>query len=74
MPVVSDSVSATSDLPLSFDMTVAFPLSGQGRPPKGMPAKSNAVEFNTLPGCTSVNASPRQLPNEGASLKAEAAG
>jgi len=32
--VVSDSVGVTSDLPLTFDITVAFPLSGQGRPPQ----------------------------------------
>ena len=32
--VVLDSVGVTSDLPLTFDITVAFPLSGQGRPPQ----------------------------------------
>ena len=32
VPVVSDSVGVTSDLPLTLDMTIAFPLSGQGRP------------------------------------------
>ena len=32
--VVSDSVGVTSDSPLSFDVTVAFPLSRQGRPPQ----------------------------------------
>ena len=34
MPVVLDSVGVTSDSPLMFDMTIAFPLSGQGRPPQ----------------------------------------
>jgi hypothetical protein len=34
VPVVLDSVGVTSDLPLAFDITVAFPLSGQGRPPQ----------------------------------------
>ena len=34
MHVVSDSVGVTSDLPLTFDITVAFPMSGQGRPPQ----------------------------------------
>ena len=34
MPVVSDSVGVAPDLPLTFDMTIAFPLSGQGRPPQ----------------------------------------
>jgi hypothetical protein len=32
--VVSDSVGFTADLPLAFVMNVAFPLSGQGRPPQ----------------------------------------
>src|SRR5665213_4120382 len=32
--MVSDSVGETSDSPFSFDITVAFPLSGQGRPPQ----------------------------------------
>jgi len=32
--VVLDSVGVTSDLPYSLDVTVAFPLSGQGRPPQ----------------------------------------
>ena len=34
MPVVSDSVGVTADSPLLFDMTIAFPLSGQGQPPQ----------------------------------------
>ncbi len=58
MPVVSDSVGFASDLPLAFDMTIAFPVSGSGRPPKVVFSESN-----TLPGCASVNASPRRLPN-----------
>ena len=33
MPAVLDSVGVISDSPLTFDMTIAFPLSGQGRPP-----------------------------------------
>lgn len=33
VPVVFDSVRVLSDLPLTFDMTLAFPLTGQGRPP-----------------------------------------
>jgi hypothetical protein len=32
--VVFDSVGEMPDLPLAFDITVAFPLSGQGRPPQ----------------------------------------
>jgi len=32
--VVYDSVGATSNSPLTFDTAVAFPLSGQGRPPQ----------------------------------------
>jgi len=56
-------VGLTSDSPLSFDITVAFPLSGQGRPPqKDALLQENTVEFNTQPGCTSVNASRRKLP------------
>ena len=50
--VVYDSVRATPDSPLTFDVAVAFPLSGQGRPYKKM-----FSELNTLPGCASVNAS-----------------
>ena len=34
VPVVLDSVGVISDSPLTFDMTIAFPLSGQGRPPQ----------------------------------------
>ena len=35
MPVVLDSVGVTSDSPrITFDMTIAFPLSGSGRPPQ----------------------------------------
>jgi len=34
MRVVSDSVGLMSDSPLSFDVTVAFPLSGRGRLPQ----------------------------------------
>ena len=32
--VVSDSVGIMSDLPLMFVIIVAFPMSGQGRPPQ----------------------------------------
>ncbi len=32
MRVVSDSVRVTSDSPLTFDITIAFPLTQQGRP------------------------------------------
>ena len=32
MPVVPDSVEVTSDSPFTFDITVAFPLTQQGRP------------------------------------------
>ena len=32
--VVSDSVGVTGSLPNALDITVAFPLSGQGRPPQ----------------------------------------
>ena len=53
--VVSDSVGVTSDSPLSFDITIAFPLSGQGRPPqKDAPFSENTGEFNTQPSCTSA--------------------
>ena len=53
--VVSDSVGATSGSPLSFDITVAFPLSGQGQPPqKDAHVSGVTVEFNTQPGCTSA--------------------
>lgn len=34
MLVVLDSVGITSDLPETFDITIAFPLTGQGRPPQ----------------------------------------
>ena len=34
MRLVADSVEVLPDSPLSFDITVAFPLSGQGRPPQ----------------------------------------
>ncbi len=32
--VVFDSVGLTSDSPLTFDISVAFPVTGQGRPPQ----------------------------------------
>jgi hypothetical protein len=32
--VVLDSVGVTSGLPLALDITVAFPMSEQGRPPQ----------------------------------------
>jgi hypothetical protein len=31
--VVSDSVGDMSDSPVAFDMTIAFPVTGWGRPP-----------------------------------------
>ena len=34
MLVVLDSVGVTSDLPITFDMTIAFPSSGSGQPPQ----------------------------------------
>lgn len=34
MLVVLDSVGVMPDLPLTFVMTIAFPLSGQGQPPQ----------------------------------------
>jgi len=34
VPVVLDYVMVTADSPLLFNMTIAFPLSGQGRPPQ----------------------------------------
>jgi len=53
--VVLDSVGVTSDLPLTFDITVAFPLTGQGRPPqKNARVSGVAVELNTQPSCTSA--------------------
>jgi len=56
VPVVYDSVRATSDSPLTSDIAVAFPLTGQGRPYRMM-----FSELDTLPGCASVNASRRRL-------------
>ena len=41
---------------IAFDIAAAFPLSGQGRPPKRM-----FSELNTLPRCASANASRRRL-------------
>ncbi len=53
-----------SDLSLTFVIIVAFPLSGQRRPPQiHAPKAGNTVEFNTQPGSTSVNASMRKLPD-----------
>ena len=54
--VVSDSVRAASDSPVTSDIAVAFPVTGQGRPYKMM-----FSELNTRPGCASVNASRRRL-------------
>jgi hypothetical protein len=34
VPVASDSVGVTGSSPKSLDVTVAFPLTGQGRPPQ----------------------------------------
>jgi hypothetical protein len=49
--VVSGSVGGMSDLPVTFVMSVAFPLSGQGRPPQQDARKAeNAVELTTQPG------------------------
>src|SRR5574340_1089228 len=59
MPVVSDSVGGMSDLPIAFDMSFAFPMSEQGRPPQCVIFS----ELNTRPGCTSVNASSCRLPD-----------
>ena len=58
MLVVSDSVGFTSDSPLTYDMTAAFPVAREGRPPQTM----RFSEFYTRPGCTPVNASPERLP------------
>jgi hypothetical protein len=58
MRVVSDSVGFISDLPLSFDMIVAFPIVREGR----LPHTIKISELNTRPGCTSVNASISKLP------------
>ncbi|MGA2061057.1 MAG: hypothetical protein ABSG67_11295 [Thermoguttaceae bacterium] len=33
-PLFLDSVGVVSNSPLTFDMTIAFPLSAQGRPPQ----------------------------------------
>ena len=56
--VVLDSVGEKPDLPLTFDITVASPLTGQGRPPqKNARVSGVTVELNTQPSCTSVNAS-----------------
>src|SRR4051812_46312611 len=59
VPVVYDSVRAKPDSPLTFGIAVAFPLTGRGRPSKRM-----FSELDTLPGCASVNASPRRLLDE----------
>ena len=58
MLVVSDSVGFTSDSPLTYDMTAAFPVAREGRPPQTM----RFSEFYTRPGCTPVNASPERSP------------
>lgn len=58
MLVVSDSVGFTSDSPLTSDMTAAFPVAREGRPPQTM----RFSEFYTRPGCTPVNASPERSP------------
>jgi hypothetical protein len=57
--VASDSVRVTSNSPLTFDATVAFPLTGQGRPYKEM-----ISELNTRPSRTPVNASTGRLPDK----------
>jgi len=47
--VVLDSVGVTSDSPLAFDITIAFLLSGQGRPPqKGAHVSGVTVELNNF--------------------------
>ena len=43
--VVLDSVGVTSDSPLSFDITIAFRLSGQGRPPQKDARVSGVIVF-----------------------------
>ena len=81
MRVVLDSVGVTSDLPLTFDITVAFPLTGQGRPPqKNARASGVAVEFNTQPLCASAGTVHRMVgfamtvARHHASLEAKATG
>ena len=58
MRVVLDSVGFISDLPLTFDMTVAFPVARLGRLPQTM----RFSELNGQPGCYPVNASLIRLP------------
>jgi hypothetical protein len=58
MPVVMDAVSATSNSPLSLNITVAFPLTQQGRP-----RKERIPELNTQAGLSPVNASMDGLPH-----------
>ena len=58
MHVVLDSVQATSNSPFTLNVTVAFPLTQQGRPRREL-----ISELNTQPGLSPVNASMSGLPH-----------